>query len=601
MGMTGERGLVARLRAGGGPSMRLLELLYTHRVMTTQQAARATGTPERTVLYRLDRLREAGLVDRIRPGRETGSAPQHWFLRRAGAQLVTASVPVDPRAPSGMFMAHAAAITEVWLALVEHGPGQGMVVSRWLTDRAAWQQWPQPGSTWGPAQENRLTPDALVGVRLHAEIPRQAINGEASSGDVPNPGDVAVPAEPAMGPLLGEVGAFLEVDLATMTQTQLKVKLKRYRAYARDRAWAGWAGACPPMLLLTTSEARAATFIRAVTRDLKAERGTYSSWRRNADDEVIAAAEQLVVVAAGFVRDPAMAVTEPVWLLNNETFTPVMLREVLAVRHVVGTRAVVIRRYRAEVEQRQHITWQLGIALHQARRGLLDKEADEWLKWQARPGHVGPDRLLDTDPELAELILTWHRNRHDNAARQALIRLLRGRHRTVWIEQASRLLAATDHHQARSRSFVTAVLALDDGDLLDTWTDEALTRPVPERDNREHPQWAAYQQARADHVEDEWGRLSLTRRWRTSRDAISDAYDQERLRVCGRCAALIPTVAPHYDATCDRCDHQHDLRPLTDRAEITAALHTRLDHIAALLAHTTRPPANPADGTDEAE
>ncbi len=35
-----------------------------------------------------------------------------------------------------MFVAHAAAITEVWLALVEHGPAAGIEVTGWLTDRA---------------------------------------------------------------------------------------------------------------------------------------------------------------------------------------------------------------------------------------------------------------------------------------------------------------------------------------------------------------------------------------------------------------------------------------------------------------------------------
>lgn len=581
--MAGERGLVARLRSGGGPSMRLLELLDSHRVLTTQQAARATETPERTALYRLERLRDAGMVDRIRPGRETGSAPQHWFLRRAGAQLVTGAVPVDARAPSGLFLAHAAAITEVWLALVEHGPLRGMVVSRWLTDRAAWQQWPRPGS-WGPEQEHRLTPDALLGVRLHAQGPDR----EGSAGEA------ALDATMGGGPLAGEVGAFLEVDLATMTQGQLKMKLVRYLAYAQDRAWSGWSGACPPMLLLTTSEARAATFIRAAARTVKLERGT-SSWRRSRDDEIVAHADQLVVLAAGFVRDPARAVTEPVWLLNNETFTPVMLREVLAERHVIGTQATVIREHKARVEQREHTAWQLGNALTAAGRLLHDERAGQFLQWQSASGNT--DRVLDDDPELAELILAWHDSRHDEAARQALIRALHGRHREQWVEQARRLLAATDHHQAWSRPFVTALLTLDRGDLLDTWTNTALDHPVP--DDEPDPAWDAYQHARTEHINDQWSRLSRTRRWRTSREEISNDYDQEHLQVCGRCAALIPTLPPHHDATCPRCGAEDDARPLTDRDHIPT-LQTRLDHVTDLLARTTQPPTALALDQDQA-
>ena len=62
---------VERLRASGGPSHDLLVLLDQHRVMTTDQLARATETPDRTVRYRLDRLRAAGLVDAVRRGRES--------------------------------------------------------------------------------------------------------------------------------------------------------------------------------------------------------------------------------------------------------------------------------------------------------------------------------------------------------------------------------------------------------------------------------------------------------------------------------------------------------------------------------------------------
>jgi DNA-binding transcriptional ArsR family regulator len=130
-----DRAFLTRLRTSGGPSHALLVLLDRYRVMTTGQIARATGTPERTVRYRLDQLRDANLVDCVRPGRESGSAPRHWWLRPAGARLVTGTAVAEGR-PSAMFVAHAAAITEVWLALVEHGPGVGITPGPWLTDRA---------------------------------------------------------------------------------------------------------------------------------------------------------------------------------------------------------------------------------------------------------------------------------------------------------------------------------------------------------------------------------------------------------------------------------------------------------------------------------
>jgi len=151
--------LVARIRTSGGPSHDLLVLLDQHRVMTTVHLARASGVPERTARYRIERLHSAGLVDFARPGRERGSAPRHWWLRPSGARLVAGTAAAEGR-PSGMFVAHAAAITEVWLALVEHGPAAGIDVTGWLTDRAGWQEWTRVGR-WS-SHSSRLTPDAVA-------------------------------------------------------------------------------------------------------------------------------------------------------------------------------------------------------------------------------------------------------------------------------------------------------------------------------------------------------------------------------------------------------------------------------------------------------
>ena len=122
-----DRSLVARIRASGGPSHDLLVLLDQHRVTTTVQLARASGVPERTARYRIERLHSAGLVDFARPGRERGSAPRHWWLRPSGARLV------------------------------------GINVTGWLTDRAGWQEWTRVGR-WS-SHPSRLTPDAVGSVR----------------------------------------------------------------------------------------------------------------------------------------------------------------------------------------------------------------------------------------------------------------------------------------------------------------------------------------------------------------------------------------------------------------------------------------------------
>ena len=63
----------------------LLFLLNAHRVLTTPQLIALTERPERTVDYRLSRLRSAGLVDRMRPYAASGSAPFFWWLTRSSS------------------------------------------------------------------------------------------------------------------------------------------------------------------------------------------------------------------------------------------------------------------------------------------------------------------------------------------------------------------------------------------------------------------------------------------------------------------------------------------------------------------------------------
>jgi hypothetical protein len=59
-------------------------LLHVHRVLTTPQVIMLTGRPERTVDYRLSRLRDRSLVGCARPYAASGSAPFYWWLTRAG-------------------------------------------------------------------------------------------------------------------------------------------------------------------------------------------------------------------------------------------------------------------------------------------------------------------------------------------------------------------------------------------------------------------------------------------------------------------------------------------------------------------------------------
>ena len=212
-----DSAFLTHLRTSEGPSHLLLVLLNQHRVMTTGQLARATDTPERTVRYRLDRLHEAGLVaENLRIGRADATEEEMRQVRLAQVALVTqgAMNSLNP-------------VIRVRPQMIDAMQAHGIQLKEWLTDRAGWEEW-EAGTYW--SRRYRLTPDAVA----HVSMPD---------------------GSPAV--------AFIEVDLASMTQTLLKEKVARYLAYAADRAWEGIHPYCPPMLLLTTTATRAATFTRA--------------------------------------------------------------------------------------------------------------------------------------------------------------------------------------------------------------------------------------------------------------------------------------------------------------------------------------------------
>jgi hypothetical protein len=350
------------LRTSDGPSHLLLVLLNQHRVMTTGQLARATDTPERTVRYRLDRLHHAGLIAYARPGRESGSAPRHWWLRPTGARLVAGTAAAEGK-PSAMFAAHAAAITEVWLALSEHGPAHGITVEDWLTDRAGWQEW-EAGTYW--SRRYRLTPDAVAHVRMPDGSPAVA---------------------------------FIEVDLASMTQTLLKEKVARYLAYAADRAWEGLHPYCPPMLLLTTTATRAATFARAAGQLIAQHED-----RLPFEDPT----DVLVVAACGHVHNPARAIAEACWKVPEAAAADLTLADLLSERLDA----------QAETEDRDARD---AAAQRQADLDVLRelREVEMLADWlDSRPAAEALDTLIGTnpaaflerEPDLADQVLEWGRH-----------------------------------------------------------------------------------------------------------------------------------------------------------------------------------------------
>ncbi|MFD8947748.1 replication-relaxation family protein [Streptomyces xanthophaeus] len=115
----------------------VLELLYQHRVLSTQQLHVLLTPPEkrqaRPVYLRrqLGELHQAGLVDRLRAQGPGGrgrvqSQPFLWFLTEAGAESVeeAGELParpyrVSPESVAGARQAHTLGVNEVGLAFVE--------------------------------------------------------------------------------------------------------------------------------------------------------------------------------------------------------------------------------------------------------------------------------------------------------------------------------------------------------------------------------------------------------------------------------------------------------------------------------------------------
>lgn len=547
-----DRAFVERLRTQGGPSLELLVLLDTHRVLTTDQLARAGDTPVRTVRYRLDRLREHGLVDAVRPGRESGSLPRHWWLSPAGARLVAGVAPATPRRPSAMFAPHTAAIAEVWLALREHGPAAGVHLQDWRADRAGWQEWEPSGLG---SRLRRLTPDAVLTARLD---------------------DVDGPAV-----------AFVEVDLGTMTQTQLRDKLDRYLAYAGDRAWQGVHPHCPPMLLLTTTAARSVNYIRAARRTLAAaDRGRRGGYRAWAGAEV--EADALVVAACGLVRDPGRAVAEPVWLLPDEAAAELTLAELLAERVTTQAAAVAWRAEQAAAEAAQ----QRADALDDAGRRSVD-ELTRLLAGDATAAGVLHHLLDDParlDPGLAEQIVTWwgtrrSKRRPDGPAPQQLVDELRGRHPQLWAAHARAVLAARALIDAEDPALAVAAATVQDGRLLTRWDLDRLAA-VPEQDRAQRQAAALgdYVTRRRRDVERQLQALGWLARRRTDPAELAARYDAEQLLLCDLCAMATPRSVPeqgvYEGAPGEVCRHCHTGHLV--EAGQAAAVPSLADRLAAL-------------------
>ncbi len=131
MGASSQTG--SRIASLSDVDHEVLVLLCVHRVLTTSQLITLTGRPERTVDYRLARLRAASLLGRTRPYAASESAPFYWWLTRAGARLIEGTSPAPGKGdPNPLFLRHTAAGAMVVAAERGKDPDK----SRWRAGKA---------------------------------------------------------------------------------------------------------------------------------------------------------------------------------------------------------------------------------------------------------------------------------------------------------------------------------------------------------------------------------------------------------------------------------------------------------------------------------
>jgi hypothetical protein len=217
---------------------RILDLLSFLRVLTQTQLAKLMSpeTPPRTIRYRTARLAKLGLLGRTRPYRERGSAPHHLWPTRRGEAIAEGGPPPrggERREPNPLFLAHAAAISELYVAL-KTGLPDGLELTGFEREAEAREAFRGYDGT-----EHAVAPDACVRIK------------EADGRN-----------------LLGLV----ELDLGTMSARQLKAKVEGYGEYAKLDGWRKRNAYCPPLLFITTSDKRARSFLATCRRTVDQDR-----------------------------------------------------------------------------------------------------------------------------------------------------------------------------------------------------------------------------------------------------------------------------------------------------------------------------------------
>jgi hypothetical protein len=533
---------------------------------------------------------EAGAGGRVLPPRGRGTHPWHWWLTPAGARLITGTACAEDRGgPNPLFVRHAAATADMWLALPLAGPAAGLELRQWWRDNDGWTEWQPAG--WGlGGRVRRITPDPAgwgLGGRVRRITPdataHLTVGGLTAGG---GGGD---------GPALGAV--LIEIDLATMTQQRLGYKLARYRDYAADHAWRGTHPHCPVLLVLTTTPARAATFLRGAEKLLPAPTPIQF------EDDWPYEAGRLVVAACGHVRDPKVAVTERVWMLPGDT-AEITLTDLLTDRVQVARRAHAVEV--ATARRKAHHHWNTTVealagdrraapaltgdpAAQQVLRALQAAGTQVLGRWAAAAGPAGRGLIGWWEP-----YATTSRYSQAEPPPTNVVFALSAEYPSRWRAQAARLSAAAGPVAAEAPVWHAAATRLLAGELLAAADLDGAAGAVESRAAAQLRLWQSADSSGVDYptrreraVTAKWASLGRRERWHASVQELAARYDEQFLDQCPVCRLLIPTPLP--ERACPGCGISwgHTYPVAGTIPAMHAALNAALDGLAPV------PPAAP--------
>jgi hypothetical protein len=492
------------------------------------------GIPERTLRYRTRRLHALGLAGRSRPYRERGSAPNHhWPTRRADCLMRGEPAPKggERHRPNPIFLAHAAALTELYVTLTTKAGTGGLSMQEYRREGEARELFD------GTGKGRALAPDAMV--ILVDERGRK-------------------------------FGTFVEIDLGTMSHTRLRQKAELYAAYAASDAWQGRHLFLPALLFLTTTDARAAKFLSALARAL-----SYGP-RRHGRRAFVAGAAGVVWTPGRLLRDACLA--------DLDGNVGLALVDVLSAARAPYERALAYRREREQADKERRRTLRddpdamrklladrdYALSAYTQALGATGEQAVELLR--AATGRPSPDERAalqaiarDLDQALPEP------HAHDLPSPGATVRseiaLLIEHYRAT----QSRQVTALGDRYGVGPSLRRASDVLSEGGLLD----HATLIQLP--DDAEHDAAGRHEQHERYVAYLEWrdrGARRLARgagplgRLTHRAEDFYPQLDHERLRICGRCGETIyPPVrdtgrsGSAGSPSCHYCRVPHSVRP----------------------------------------